>query len=264
MWRKSLLAIAMTASCQLALAQERIVALTPDVAELLVALKAEHLLVGRDKLARQPSLQHIPVIGSSRALTPPPILAAKPSLVIGSDQAQPPGIYQQLDKLGLKVSHIARSDSPAAFADGIRRVGGLIGKTPAATKLAAQWQQALQPRPATGKRILLSYDGRMVAGNGTAGDALIRAAGATNAASNLDGLLPMTPEAWLRAAPDVVIVAAHNAPMYGGLDGLKARPELASSPAVKNGQLHAWPAGDFLRLGVDSPLVIEKLRKLAQ
>ncbi|WP_199103303.1 ABC transporter substrate-binding protein, partial [Aquitalea sp. ASV11] len=108
-----------------------------------------------------------------------------------------------------------------------------------------------------------SYDGRLVAGRGTAGDALIRAAGMVNAAADIQGFLPMNPEAWLKAAPDIVIVAAHNAPVYGGLKALQARPELASSNAVRSGKVLAWPAADFLRLGVGSPAVVARLRQLA-
>jgi iron complex transport system substrate-binding protein len=246
-----------------ALAGPRVVALSADVAELVVALQADQLLVGRDKLARQPQLARVAVIGSSRALTVPPVLAVKPDLVIGSDQAQPPGIYQQLTALGLKVLKLNHSDDPQAFADGMRRLGLALGRPAQAEALASQWQQALKPQPGSGKRMLLSYDGRLVAGRGTAGDALIRAAGGVNAAADIQGFLPMNPEAWLKSAPDIIIVAAHNAPVYGGLPALKTRPELASSSAVRSGKVLAWPAADFLRLGVGSPAVVARLRQLA-
>ncbi len=270
MWRKRLpllLALAMPPALAAAPVQPaagpRVVALTADVAEIVLALDAQHLLVGRDKLARQPQLAKVPEIGSSRALTPQPVLASKPDLVLGSDQAQPPAIYDQLQALGLKVGRIRHSEDPAAFADGIRQVGQALGQAGRAEQLAASWLKALQPQAGKGKRVLFSYDGRLVAGSGTAGDAIIRAAGAVNAAADVQGFLPMTPEAWLRAAPDVVIVAAHNAPVFGSLAALKARPELAGSPAVKANRVLAWPAADFLRLGVASPATVQKLRALA-
>lgn len=244
-------------------AAERIVALSPDVAELVLALQAQGQLVGRDSLARQPALAQVPVIGSSRTLTAAPILALRPTLVLGSDQAQPPAIFDQLQRLGLRVERMAHSEQPQAFAAGIVQLGTLLGRRHEATQLAQRWQQALQPASSNGKRYLLSYDGRMVAGSGTAGDALIRAAGGINAAAAVQGMLPMTAEAWLRAAPDVVIVAEHNAPVYGGLAALQRRPELAGSPAVRQQRVYAWPARDFLRLGVDSPAVVQRLRQLS-
>ena len=89
-------------------------------------------------------------------------------------------------------------------------------------------------QPATGKRYLISYDGRMAAGRGTAADVLIRAAGGVNAAAAIDGVKPMNREAWLAARPDVVIVAAHNRAVYGGLDALKARDEVLAGNLMES------------------------------
>lgn len=265
MLKRNLLALLLATGTLAHATPQRVVALTPDVAEMMLALDSQALLVGRDQLARHEALQQIPVIGSSRALAAPPILAAKPDLVIGSDQAQPAGIYRQLQQLGLKVQTIRHSESPAGFAQGLNQLAEAVGKPEQGRKLAASWLQAFTAKPASknsGKRMLFSYDGRLVAGSGTAGDALIRAAGGINAASNIKGFLPMNPEAWLKAAPDIVIVASHNAPVYGSIARLAARPELASSPAAREGKVLAWPAADFLRLGMHSPAVIQRLQQL--
>lgn len=262
MWPKAALALAFVACLQPALAQPRVVSLSPDVTELLVALHAESQLVGRDSLARQAEVASVPVIGSSRALTAAPILATRPDLVLGSSLAQPASIFDQLTRLGLNVVMIPHADDPAAFAQGMRQVGRAVGQAAVADRMASRWLKSLQPKPANGRRVLLSYDGRLVAGSGTAGDALIRAAGGINVAAGLKGFVPMAPEAWMHAAPDLVIVAAHNQPVFGGLAAFKARPELRSSPAVQHGKVYAWPAADFLRLGLNSPASVERLRKL--
>ena len=68
--------------------------------------------------------------------------------------------------------------------------------------------------------------------------------------------------AWLAARPDVVIVAAHNRAVYGGLDALKARPELADSPAARAGKLFEMPAREVFMLTLDSPDVVRRLRAL--
>jgi iron complex transport system substrate-binding protein len=251
--------------CQHALADEtRVVSISPDVTELMVALHAQGMLVGRDKLASQPEVVDVPIIGTSRALTAAPILAVRPDVVLGSTQAQPATIFDRLAQFGLRVVHIRHADDIAGFAQGMREVGQAVGKSGPADQLAADWLRRMRPRSALNRKILLTYDGRLVAGRGTAGDALIKAAGATNAASALDGFAPMSPEAWLRAAPDMVIVARHNLAIFGGLDAFKARPELRSSPAVRQGRVFAWPAGDFLRLGMTSPLAVERIRHALQ
>jgi iron complex transport system substrate-binding protein len=244
-----------------AAAPERAVSLSPDVTELVVALHAERQLVGRDLLARQAEVAQVPVIGSSRALTVAPILAMRPEVVLGSTLAQPASIYAQLSRAGVRVVEIEHAEDVEGFARGMREVGHALGKDAAADRLADEWLAGMRPRPALGRRVLLSYDGRLVAGQGTAGDALIRAAGGTNAAAALTGIVPLSPEAWLHAAPDLLIVAQHNLAAFGGLAALRARPELRDSPAVRHGRVLAWPAADFLRLGVHSPQVADRLRR---
>lgn len=262
MWRRALIGLLLGICLQPVWAVSRVVSLSPDVTELLVALHAQSLLVGRDTLAHQAEVARVPVIGSSRALTAAPVLALQPDLVLGSSLAQPFSIFEQLSRLGMRVLNIAHAEAPADFARGMRQVGQAVGREREADRLAADWLQGMRARSGTGRRVLLSYDGRLVAGSGTAGDALIRAAGGINVAGALKGFVPMAAEAWLRAAPDVVIVAAHNLPMLGGLDAFKARAELRSSPAVRQGRVYAWPAADFLRLGIRSPATAARLHQL--
>lgn len=246
----------------LAQAQERIVVLTSDVSDIVIALGAAPQVVGRDRSSRQPELAHATEIGISRALSIEPIAPLKPTLVLGSEQAQPPGIWRQLKALGVNARQVSAREDGGDFADAVRRVGQWLGRDTQAQALAQRWQAGMTTQPATGKRYLVSYDGRMVAGRGTAADTLIRAAGGINAASAIDGIKPMNREAWLAARPDVVIVAAHNRAVYGGLDALKTRPELADSPAARAGKLFEMPARDVFMMTLDSPDVVRRLRTL--
>ncbi|MCW3478504.1 ABC transporter substrate-binding protein [Neisseriaceae bacterium JH1-16] len=264
MRRKLAIASLAVATSLPTLAAERIVVLTPDVADIVVALKAEKEVIGRDQMAKNPELASAKVIGLSRSLTVEPITALKPTLVIGSGMAQPPGIYAKLKQVGLRTEEIAQHEDGRDYIAGMCRIGELIGKPQQAAQLAERWQAAMQPAKQTGIRYLLSYDGRQVAGRNTAGDALIRAAGGINAAANIDGFKQLNREAWLTAKPDVVIVASHTKPVYGGLAALKARTEVATSPAGKSGKVFELPANQFLRLGTDSPSNARRLAELAR
>jgi len=247
-----------------ALAAERIVVLTPDVADIVVALKASSEVVGRDQLARNPELASAKVIGLSRSLSAEPIVALKPTLVIGSGMGHPQSIYGKLKQMGLRTEEIAQREDGSDFIAGMRRIGELIGKSQQANQLASAWQAGMQPAKQTGVRYLLSYDGRQVAGRNTAGDTLIRAAGGINAAANIDGFKQLNREAWLAAKPDVIIIASHTKAVYGGLAALKARTEVAASPAGKKGKVFELSANEFLRLGTDSPDNAKRLAELAQ
>lgn len=243
---------------------QRIVTLTPDVADVVVALDAADQVVARDMTTTLPSLQSKPSIGVFRQLSVEAIAAHKPDVVIGSWMAQPPSIYDNLKRIGINAVNVAPQESLDTYAQSIRNIGKLLGKDRQADALARRWHSQLTRQTATSKRYLISYDGRIVAGRNTAADELIRRAGGTNAAAAIDGLKPMTREAWLAAKPDIIIVSAHHRQAVGDVAGLLKRPELATSPAAQKRQIYFWDANDILRFGLDTPQVIRRLHSLAR
>lgn len=244
-------------------AYDRIVAMSPDVADVVVALGATHKLVGKDATNNNPALKNVPAVGMHRNITAESVLAVKPDLVLGSYMVQPASVYQRLNGLKVKAVNVATKEEVSTFANSIKTIGGYVDKKPQGVQLADNWQKGMRPMSKTGKRYLLSYDGRIVAGKGTVGDELIRRAGGINAA-NVSGLKPMSREGWLAAKPDVIIIADHNQAVVGGVGTFSKRPEIAASAAGKNGGIHFWPADDFLRYGLKSPQVLKKLHSVAK
>jgi len=244
-------------------AYERIVAMSPDVADVVVALGATNKLVGKDATNNNPALKNVPTVGLHRNITAESVLAVKPDLVLGSYMVQPASIYQRLNGLKVKAVNVAPKEEISTFASSIKSIGSYVDKKSAGSQLANRWQAEMSPMAKTGKRYLLSYDGRIVAGKGTVGDELIRRAGGINAA-NVSGLKPMSREGWLAARPDVIIIADHNQAVVGGVSQFSKRPEVAASAAGKNGGVHFWPADDFLRYGLNSPQVLKKLNAVAK
>ncbi|WP_420229360.1 heme/hemin ABC transporter substrate-binding protein [Psychrobacter sp. ER1] len=244
-------------------AYERIVAMSPDVADVVVALGATNKLVGKDATNNNPALKNVPTVGLHRNITAESVLAVKPDLVLGSYMVQPASIYQRLNGLKVKAVNVAPKEEISTFASSIKSIGSYVDKKSAGSQLANRWQAEMSPMAKTGKRYLLSYDGRIVAGKGTVGDELIRRAGGINAA-NVSGLKPMSREGWLAAKPDVIIIADHNQAVVGGVSQFSKRPEVAASAAGKNAGVHFWPADDFLRYGLNSPQVLKKLNAVAK
>lgn len=242
---------------------DKVVLASPDVGDIVLALGAKDKVVGRDSINQNPAFKSIKAVGMHRNLTVEPILELKPDLVIGSYMTQPSSVYQRLNGLGVKAVNAVPNETVASYAEGIRQIGALLDKKSQGEKLAADWQAGMKARPATQKRYLLSYDGRIVAGKGTVGDELIRLAGGVNAVQST-GLKPLSREGWLAARPDIVIVADHQRAVVGSIETLKKRPELAGSPAAQTGKVFYWPANDFLRFGMDSPQVLDSLHKLAK
>ena len=244
-------------------AYERIVAMSPDVADVVVALGATNKLVGKDATNNNPALKNVPAVGMHRNITAESVLAVKPDLVLGSYMVQPASIYQRLNGLKVKAVNVAPKEEVNTFANSIKTIGSYVDKKSAGSQLAKRWNAGMSPMAKTGKRYLLSYDGRIVAGKGTVGDELIRRAGGINAA-NVSGLKPMSREGWLAAKPDVIIIADHNQAVVGGVSRFSKRPEVSTSAAGKNGGVHFWPADDFLRYGLNSPQVLKKLNAVAK
>lgn len=242
---------------------QRIVVLTPDTAEIVAQLGAANEVVAVHEHNHHPQYQNKPTIGFYRTLSAEPIIAQKPDLVVGSYMAIPPTIYARLKQSGVNAYNVNSRETLQDYTDGIKQLGKLIGKTQAAEQLAAHMQNSIKPMPATGKRYLLSYDGRHVAGRGTVGDTLIKLAGGINAA-NVDGLKPLSREGWLAAKPDVIIIAKHNESMVGGTQKLAARPEVAGSNAAQQHNIHFWAADDFLRFGLHTPKSIQRLNQLVK
>lgn len=263
MLRKSLaLAVAALLS-QAALATDRIVVLSADVAEIVVALGKADAVVGRDRSAKLPALAQASDIGLSRSLSAEPILRLKPSLVIGSRMVMPAGIWTQLKDFGLRAVQVGSREDGADYAEAIRAVGALVGAESQAAKLAGDWQQAMRPQAALGKRILITYEGKTVAGRDTPSDTLIRAAGGINAAAGISGYKPLDAEALAKLAPDLILVAEHNQAVYGGLAQLRQRADIASTPAGKQGKVFEVPVHEFFSVNLGSPAAVKKLKSLS-
>ena len=241
---------------------ERIVVLTPEVADIVAALGASKEVVGRERSSTAPALKNVPVIGFLRALNAETIAGVKPTLVIGSDAAQPPAIWDQLKRLKINAVQVSSREDGADFAQSIRRIGQLVHKEQQAQRMAADWQRGMQPLAATGKRYVVSYDGHIVAGSDTAADTLIKAAGGINAAGNVKGFKPLTREAWQSLKPDVIILGGHAKAVHGGAASFKKRPEIASTPAGKRGKVYVMTPQQVLMISLESPRIIRRINQL--
>lgn len=264
--KKMMFILGMLLSFQAAFAQ-RIVVLSPDVSDIVVALGHSREVVGKDFTDRNPALKEVPVVGVHRSMTPESVLGVQPELVLGSWMVQPASIFERLQKVGVKAVNVAPKDDFATYAQSIREIGKLIGEEAKANQLADQWLAEMKQHSQdgkTGKRFLLSYDGRIVGGKNTVPDKLIELAGGINAAAEVDGLKPLSREGWLAAKPDVIIVADHHSGMIGGVEGFSKRTEIADSNAVKNKKVALWPANDYFRYGLNTPEVVQKLHDLAK
>lgn len=248
------------ACLQPAFSAERLVVLSSDVGEIAIALGKAGEVVGRDRASTAPELAAATDIGSSRSLSAEPVMRLKPTLVIGTELAQPPAIFQQLDTLGVRTVKLGAKADGSDYAQVIRAVGKLLDAQAQADKLASEWEAGMRPPAGKPVRVLITYDGKTVGGRNTASDTLIRAAGGVNAADIIDGYKPLNPEAVAGLAPDIVLIGEHNRAIYGGLAQFSARPDIAATPAGKHGKVFEIPVHQYFTVNLHSPAVVQDLR----
>lgn len=246
-------------------AQSRIVTLGSDVTEIVFALGRGADVVAADETSTFPAAAaRLPRLGYFRSLAPEPILAQRPTLVLVSAGAGPEAVIRQIERANVRVIRIPDEPSAAGVAAKIRAVATAIGRVSAGERLARQVLTRLG-RPARGNTrtllILASAPGRILAaGNGTAGSSLISLVGGRNMFV-AEGYRPLSAEAAIAAAPQVILVPTHVAQIAGGLDALRRDPILARTPAARNNRLILIDSQAALNFGPRLPTAVAAIRR---
>jgi iron complex transport system substrate-binding protein len=257
-------------------AARRVVAVGGALTETVYALGAQAELVGVDTTSLYPAeATRLPSVGYARALSAEGLLSLKPTLVLASGEAGPPVVLQQLQAAGVPLVTLDAGHRAEQVLARTRRVAELLGREAAGQALVAQLQQAWQaaqarvatlagpPGAGAAPRVLFVLSHAMnqvrIGGRDTAADAMIRYAGARNALAEVQGFKPLTPEAAIAAAPDVILATEQGLTAAGGVDGLLAAPGLAATPAGRARRVVALEALFMLGFGPRLPQAVVQL-----
>jgi iron complex transport system substrate-binding protein len=250
----------------------RIIPLSGDVAEIVWALGLGQNIVAVDVSAVYPEpLLALPKIGFERDLSAEGILAMEPTIVIGKEQAGPPPVLEQVRGAGVPVVLIAEPQTIEAPASKIRAVAEALGVSEAGEALASQVEEEIasvenlvadvEERP----RVLLVYlrgpGTQLVGGAGTVSEAMIETAGGIDAGAEtgIQGFAPLTAEAIVTAAPDIILTTTSGVESIGGIEGMLQIPGIADTPAAQAAAIHALD--DSLLLAM-TPRVGQALNEL--
>ena len=255
-------------------AARRVVALGGAITEVVYALGAEGLLVGTDTTSLYPAAAlKTAKVGYMRQLSAEGLLSLRPDAVIGTHEAGPAVVLEQIRSAGVRVELVQVDHSWQEVQRKLQLVGRVTGRQAAAQalqqQLDAQWAQVQQQVARAAQRpralFILALSGSpMVAGTGTAGDALIRLAGGVNAAASFEGYKPLTAEALASAAPQVLINTSQGMEAMGGTAAFWQRPELALTPAYQRRALVAMEANHLLGFGPRLPQAVQELHTRMQ
>ncbi|MCE1118200.1 MULTISPECIES: heme/hemin ABC transporter substrate-binding protein [Pseudomonas] len=221
------------------------------LSEWISALGGEQRLVGVDTTSQHPeSLKALPSIGYQRQLSAEGILSLRPDVLVGTEEMGPPPVLAQIRKAGVRVELFSSKAELAAVDENLKHLGALLGSEQQAATLASDYHRQLQglqdkikqaqaSQQAPGVLLLVGHAGAkpLIAGQGTAGDWLLRQAGARNLADH-QGYKNFSVEALAALDPDVVVFSDRALAGEAALQALiKENPALAGSRAVRDKRL---------------------------
>lgn len=248
----------------------QIVAIGGSITEIVYALGLQDRIVGVDTTSLYPSeaLKNTPNVGYMRALSAEGILSLKPGAVIAIEGAGPPAALKLVTDAGVPLTFVRDEPSPEGVVAKIETLGRLLGENARAAQLAEETRarfgliEAMRAKISKPLRVLfvlsLQNGKPMVGGRGTAADAAIKLAGAANAAEGLEGYKPMTDEALIAAAPDVILKMS-NGNLVGAADEIFALPSFAATPAAAKKALVTMDGLYLLGFGPRTPDALHDL-----
>lgn len=250
----------------------RLVSIGGPVTEIVYTLGADKNLVGTDTSSIYPqAATKLPQVGYQRSLSAEGVLGLHPTLILASAEAGPPPVVEQLKQSGVSWVTIPADNTIEGAKAKIRAVAGALQRDAQGETLVLHLTeevakaQALLASETSKPKVLFIYargGGTVnVAGQGTAADAMITLAGGINAVSGYTGYKPITAEAVVAAAPDIILIPSRGLESIGGINGLLSQPGLAETPAGKSRKVVAMD--DLLLLGF-GPRLGEAVLQLTQ
>jgi len=226
----------------------RIITLGGPVTEIVFALGAGDRVVARDSSSSYPeAVLDLPDVGYQRTLSAEGVLALNPTLILATTEAGPPEAIEQLQDSGVTFLMLKAADSPEGVYAKIRGFAQALERVDEGEALIAQIQadlaeaQKIAESYAETPRVMFIYargaGAVNVAGTNTGAHAMIELAGGENAVTEYEGYKPITAEAAVAAAPDVLLLMSSGLESLGGREGLMDVPGIAQTPASEFGRI---------------------------
>ena len=222
---------------------KRIVSVDGAITEIIYALGFADDIVAVDTTSYYPpDVLSKPKVGYLRQLASEPILALDPTVMIAGGDAGPPDILAQMREAGLNIVMAPDDPSLQGVMTKIDLVSGVLGVPEKGAALATKLRSEMAAlnariakvvdRPRVMFVLSVGQGGApLVAGTDTAAAGIIEMAGGQNIVDDFEGYKPLSPEAMVAAAPDVIVVTHRSLRLLGGQDVLLQIPEIAATPA---------------------------------
>lgn len=250
----------------------RIVAAGGDLTEIVYALGAADRLVGVDSTSNYPpEAVEKEQIGYVRAISAEGVLSLQPDLLLGAYDTAPVAALDQLRAAGLSIALAPSGHSIEGVAEKVRFVGEQLALEAEAEELARNIEAEMArvtaevaqygDHPRVLFLLAIREGAPMAGGEGSSAEVIIELAGGVNAANGFEGYKPMSREAILSGAPDVLLMMDTTAERLGGVDTVLDRPELATTPAGLNRNSVLMDGMLLLGFGPRTPEAVAELSR---
>ncbi len=246
-----------------------------SIAEIVFSLGLGDRVIGRDTSTTFPPARDLPLVTvNGHDLSAEAILELDPSVVLTDASIGPREVFEQLRAAGIPVVMLDELQTIADVPHHIRSIAAALGVPEAGERLVARTQQQIDDAiasvvaPSDPPSIAFLYlrgpaGIYLITGAGAGPDAMIEAIGARDAGTELGvtGFKPITSEALINAAPDVILVLTDSVRSVGGVEGLLSIPGVAQTPAGERRRIVDMDDGVLLNFGTRTGAAIEALAK---
>lgn len=248
----------------------RLVVLNGGVGEIVWSLGFGPRVVARDATTTFPEAGNLPTVTHGHDLSVEGVLALEPSLVLADERVGPPEAIGQIRGAGVPVVRIADATTLEDISARIQAVAAALGVPAAGRALARRTMaeiDAARSQDGPPLRVAFLYlrgsaSVYLLGGEGSGADALVQALGHIDVGTEL-GLGPFTPltsEAMIAAAPDVLLVMEQGLRSVDGVEGLVQLAGIAQTPAGRDRAVVAVEDGLLLNFGPRTAAVLHLLR----
>lgn len=275
--RRSLLLAGLALPWTMASAQQtaaqpaaRVVAVGGSVTEVVYALGRGDSLIAVDlSSVYPPEAKALPKVGYYRDLPVEGVVSMRPDLLIASDQSGPPQTLQRLRELGVRVLVVPDAPTVPALRERILQIADALSVPQEGERMVARIESALAALPElpdaaewpSALSVMAHGNSVLVAGSGTAADAIMKLSGVRNVMQAQNGYKPVSAEAAAAAAPDLIITTSLSVQAQGGPERLLALPSLAGTPAARAGRLIVMDDLMYLAFGPRLDEAVTRLRE---
>ncbi len=237
----------------------RVVALSAADCEILYAVGAGDLLVGRGEYCDYPAeVLEVPAVQSGMETNIEQIIALEPQVLLMSTMAQTEEQVAQLEAAGIQVV-VSDAQDIAGVYTAITMIGVLTGHETEASAAVSSMQGTLDALAARageleGKSVYFEVSplqyGLWTAGKGTFMDEVATLLGLKNVFADVSGWAEISEEQVIQANPDIIVTIS----MYYGegptpVEEILARAGWQDVTAVKNGDILNLPNNELSRPG---------------